>query len=812
MRTRLTLLLLGLLLLGYWYWDLGPGTPGAAPTDPETAVQDRSAELGSAEAAGSGGEAAATRAVLEARRTAAPGTVTGLRVLLRWHDGRPAAGVLLKLSYRKAPRSHLPPLVRRADEEGVVEYLALSPGEVSLRSARSTYREAKKVEVRAGEIQQIEYVLAEGRAVVGRVRDIDGRGLAGARIWMTYSGRGALGGHVVGRSGPEGRFELEAVPLGRSIGALKAGRSPAPLFDLDDADPSQRPIRVELRFERRGGGLRGRVLDPQGAAVEDAVVCLGAMPEPFAQRTGVSGFSAQAAWTPLHARTDAAGEYRIAGVVPGAQPLVVHKAGFATARTEVQIVAGVESVRDLRLDRGFTVSGQVSDAEGQPLAGAVVRAFEWAFKDSYVQLGQFDYADVFPYPRVLTDEKGRYRLDNLPAGEALLFAGRPNRMGKKALAYAKTSLTGAEGQILEWSPRVTGGLQLTGRCFYRDGKPMSGDFITALQSKTGADQVLITDQEGRFRFVHLEPVAYTLRLQYWKPGGGVGFLIKHGVTPGAAELRLVVPIDKPPRRGERKGRITGRIQDPGGQVGDLDQLKVVLQARNSWNTEDVAADGSFVFDKVGPGSYRVLARLGERVVVAGEPVALARDQELDVGTLNTVPGGSLRVTMQLPEGAPDPELRRSTLRVDGVFVSQNLALRPGKTLTLDNLLPGMHRIYIYGQRVLTHSEDIEIQAGRTTEHTVRLKPALLHKARVHFATEPPPESLSYVIRDAAGKIVREQTYTEASLLTSPRVVPFRLQPGSYRLEFSTKSGLAARISLEVADLSGEPRGFEVRLK
>jgi hypothetical protein len=467
------------------------------------------------------------------------------------------------------------------------------------------------------------------------------------------------------------------------------------------------------------------------------------------------------------------------------------------------------------LDQGFTVVGTVIDDAGKPTPEATVRGFERAFTDTYVQLGQYDYEDVFPYPMAFTDAQGRYRLEHLPAGEALLYAGldRSKERGPAKLPtklYEKTRLSGGEGEELEWNPRIVGGLQISGQCLYRDGKPMPHHFVTAQASKSGERLVVTTDQEGRFRFIHLDPVVHTLSVQYSDAPKGAAPLQKHNVMPGSAGHQLVAPFDSPKKL--VKGSVRGRILDPEGRIKRSKALEVILQTSRSWRTDESVEDGVFEFERVDPGRYKIVARAGETVVLVGEYFELGEGQDLDLGSLSTGPGGSLRLSMRLPEGAPDPDLRGVWLRAPTSMASQTLSLKPGQTVLVDNLNPGKHRLSVSGARLKSTQTDVEIIAGRVAEFELVLTPALLHTAHIHFSTNPPPGHLAYVLRDADGKVVKESTLTHAQFLSSPTRLFFQLEKGSYHLVMTTKSGLKGESRLVVDDLHKDAQEFELRLK
>src|SRR5690606_6942637 len=142
-----------------------------------------------------------------------------------------------------------------------------------------------------------------------------------------------------------------------------------------------------------------------------------------------------------------------------------------------------------------------------------------------------------------------------------------------------------------------------GQCLYRDGKPMPRHFVTAQDSKSGKRLVVTTDQEGRFRFIHMDPVVHTLSVQYSDAPKGATPLQKHNVMPGSAGHQLVALFDSPKKF--VTGSVRGRILDSDGRIKRAEALEVVLQTSRGWRTDESVEDGVFEFDRVDPGRYQI---------------------------------------------------------------------------------------------------------------------------------------------------------------------------------------------------------------
>ena len=66
-------------------------------------------------------------------------------------------------------------------------------------------------------------------------------------------------------------------------------------------------------------------------------------------------------------------------------------AGWPIWNGRVEVTLGEETELDLILDEGVTVEGLVRDGDGEPMPGAVLRAFDVAIREDFILFGQFDY-------------------------------------------------------------------------------------------------------------------------------------------------------------------------------------------------------------------------------------------------------------------------------------------------------------------------------------------------------------------------------------------------------------------------------------
>src|SRR5262249_31515900 len=129
------------------------------------------------------------------------------------------------------------------------------------------------------------------------------------------------------------------------------------------------------------------------------------------------------------------------------------------------------------------------------------------------------------------------------------------------------------------------------------------------------------------------------------PPRGTPPLVRRGVMPGHADLRLVAGYDPPVRLAS--GKVLGRIQDQAGRLHG--KLGATLPGNHGTYIGHVDGD-SFSFDRVEPGEYCVVLHSNDDPIHVTPKFTLAPGADLDVGTLVTGPGGALLLRIPRNEG------------------------------------------------------------------------------------------------------------------------------------------------------------------
>lgn len=327
-----------------------------------------------------------------------------------------------------------------------------------------------------------------GHGLSGRVLDDDDAPIAGALVLgmkpnQAWSPQSAPL-YFRSTTDEEGRYALDAVPSGElAVWAAPPGGIPAQVAvltvpDLDTFD-------VHLRL---GGVLRGQVTEQEsGEPIPDIEVRATGWAT-NSQRVGV-------------AVTDAEGRYVIDTMLEGIvnqvtvdRPgwLVVHERG--TPWQQIALQHGTETVHDLVMRKGAVATGVVRGPDG-PLAGAGITLYA------------SEAGRGWTTRTAKTDASGRYRIEGLDTGPALIQVSAPGHaqpgfpanyweaMNNRALPPEWALDVPSEGEVVKDVELVRGGVA-TGVVKGPDDEPVAGASVSAWGGNRSVSAK--TDAEGAF--------------------------------------------------------------------------------------------------------------------------------------------------------------------------------------------------------------------------------------------------------------------------------------------------------------------------
>lgn len=295
--------------------------------------------------------------------------------------------------------------------------------------------------------------------------------------------------------------------------------------------------------------LRGRVVGGEGGSpLRHALVRLGGID----MREGKM------------ATTDEQGRWEIRELPAGRFNLSADKAGYVSLQygqrrpfeqgRPIDVADGqtLENV-NFNLPRGSVVAGRINDEYGDPIAEAMVMALRYRYFNGQRRLvpaGRFSQ----------TDDGGNFRIYGLAPGEYFLSATlRSGMMGdadpNNRSGYAPTYYPGTGSS--QQAERVTVGLgaevtgmsfallpvrtaKITGTAVDSQGKPMTGAFVTLIETMEGGGTNFMmsfgggsrVNEGGHFTLSNMSPGDYTLSARQMGPG--------READPESAETQITV--------------------------------------------------------------------------------------------------------------------------------------------------------------------------------------------------------------------------------------------------------------------------------
>ncbi len=428
---------------------------------------------------------------------AAPPGPAALTVVVQDEGGKPIAGAtVVRGSYLdKADRQ-----VVATAADGVARFdRRLGDGDVVI-SSRPGYSFDSTMAMMMTNPAEATLTLRRPRERVGIVVDAGGQPVAGAEVWVgtAFNGRDhfflqsnsarivrgtPIEGAIITRTDPAGRFRFDALPDGAKVELVAAaaghGTTDADTFALQagGVGPAGELTPIKLLPEAR---IEGRVVTRlPGVAVGGLTVGV--------QGQGEGPIDATAT-------TDAEGRFVVGGLTKGRAYVCVVDLPPSSPWTylpamNLPLAPGVPATAEVELIAGSEAAGSVRDADGKPLAGVKV----WAYQQ--MPTDRKGSAVGSPPLRTVTDAEGRYRYRCRPGDVTIQMessAGRPPRSIHR-------SLTVVDGQpTAEVEPVVIDtGVLLAGRLVDAAGVPLGGA-VVKLASSGGFStiSVTVTDSDG----------------------------------------------------------------------------------------------------------------------------------------------------------------------------------------------------------------------------------------------------------------------------------------------------------------------------
>lgn len=409
--------------------------------------------------------------------------------------------------------------------------------------------------------------------------------------------------------------------------------------------PAAPPRDVSVQSESRDGKcvLRGRVMDAtSGQPIKGATVTL------FSPGQG----------EPLVTSTDAEGRWEIRDLPAGEYHPAAGKAGYVDSGVNVGRSIGLtesspERTVELKLVRGAVLSGRITDADGEPLAGIQVIAL----REMPTGPGRRGWGGASGGSS--TDDLGQFRVFGLAAGEYVLAAQRQDRPQTQAASKGNRL-----ADVMTYYPG-TATLAEAQRFSLADAAEYS-DLTFALQalpSISVSGRVVVSADRIRGGFGAMMPLSDPPAFMMSPSGsmmlGPDGSFRIHGVTPGSYRLSVQVEL----ANGERE---VGQFEVA---AGDEDISGLVLSTHGA-----TTVTGRVVVEPAG-------ARRPEMMSVGAMPI----DDRMNFGGEDAIvkPDGTFELKVfhspvKLYPSGPLQDWAQSGVRWKGHDVRGGLSFDPGQ--------------------------------------------------------------------------------------------------------------------------------------
>ncbi len=428
----------------------------------------------------------------------------------------------------------------KTHEDGTFSLQGLHPGTYLVRidHPHCASRILADVKVQADGARIPDIILSPAATITGRVVDMGGQPIPGARIsGRTEGEEGAA--HAL--SDFKGQFLLDQLSAGQRVHVWAEANGYASGGEIVEPPESNTILRL-----RREGTLRGRVEDSEtGGPIGDFRIWL----DRGSDEKIIHSDDGRFEWQNIPV-----GRWTVSAQTSGYQLSEVR---------EVEIRSG-EKTEGLtfQLKRGVELSGQVLDYDtGERLSGVAVA---YGKADESTDISYFRFNKTVQR----TDAEGSFKFDGVPPRKVTVVAHSP--------LYADARATVVAGESAPVELRLSRGASVSGRVLSSDAVTrVPGAQVNLLDETNKSGTTIATDSGGSFSFEHLSAGLYRLTAQT-RFGQTASVDVALGENQGVEGLVLCV------RTGATlKGRITGLLLN--------EEKKVDLVARGP---DDFTAFGS----------------------------------------------------------------------------------------------------------------------------------------------------------------------------------------------------------------------------
>ncbi|QAS52292.1 carboxypeptidase regulatory-like domain-containing protein [Halobacillus litoralis] len=398
-------------------------------------------------------------------------------------------------------------------------------------------------------------------------------------------------------------------------------------------------------------------------------------------------------------QTDSEGRYRVEGLSPGNNTIVLFHPSFQTASIGTTISANETSIVNaaLRPSPGM-LEGQVLDAFGEfPLPGAVVQLFP--------------AQSLIPVANAVTDEDGFYSFNGVAPGEYTVTASLTGyARGAVGATVIENQVTIIDIFLMPDQASISGSVTSN------DGFPVQGATVRVVDQNETVLGTGVTAFDGSYVIGNLPPGSHIVIFS----AAGFGSVVI-GVILSQGEEETGVDAVLQPNPGAIAGIVYDSATERGITGGDLVIRRVIGDTSTVVASTTADSNGRYTVTGLSPGLYTITAS-----AIGYGPSTGAVVVESDVTERVDIPltslTGSLEGQVFDSDGFPIMEQGISVqiFNEQGRLVETLLANDLGE-FTVLNLEAGDYRVVVSAPGYETAVVSAMITAGQTTMITVVLQ-------------------------------------------------------------------------------------------
>lgn len=462
-----------------------------------------------------------------------------------------------------------------SDAQGRFRAEGLAPGRYRVEARATGYGKAVEASVDVPHAGDLVLTLSRASFIEGFVRGRDGSPAAGATV-------SAIGAEdpVVVATNAQGGFSAE-VPAGTfdvtAVRGGEAGKAPGAVSVGPGAT-----VRNVIITLAAASLFEGRVLSQAG---DEPIAGARIAVSPYLQN-GDTG----------RAVSDADGHFEVPSLPPGSYDVDVSADGYTPVlRRGLTLGNGQRFPLEIRLRGTGAVQGSVRTPDGKPVAGAVVKG-----------QSRGGIPGTTAPPEARTGDDGRFRLDGLAAGKAMISARRD-----QAALGAQELVDIQDGGVADVDLVLADTGVLTGKVLAKSGAPAAASAtvwaMPQSRASGGGLATAISDPSGHYR-MELPAGRYML-LASPSEGRRGGFGRKPApVTVDAGRTANAdVTVDEDPRPD-----LEGAVTEPGGAPALRAWVRAEEPGGGVLGFTTTGEDGHFAMTLHEEGEVTLLAGSGAR--------------------------------------------------------------------------------------------------------------------------------------------------------------------------------------------------------